>query len=856
MVQTLNNCKTRGNCPRVEIACTSTNPLNNIKSLFSAIQNLICVVKNETVAYDCNVIHSCMDFFSLSLLYKMENLRCAIDNQHHFETLKCLDVINLIQEIHAHSRTLSNGRYQLIEAGKIYGVQFSRFYDRPVLDHYATEGMKEIANKALEGTFMFTRKESDPIHLGNSVFGVSNDHCITLEEWFFRRLGLPYPLPQPAQLKAVQGYVEHLHWKVCSVCFKLFNSTNINAFESHFCFESNNKHRHILDDNNDRVKERWTQSYSSLSFTQKIFIQQVLRNEDNLFLTGMAGTGKSRTLCCAIYALQLMYGDKIVGLVSSTKNAASIIGGTTLHSFFGLTTEKFDSTMVTNLVDKFGKTSRYGEVGLYLKYLFIDEVGLLSSEAIFIIDRMLKAAKKNNEYFGGVRVYLCGDVLQLPPIMEQSSSNNSPAKFFFQSECFTRSGFKVHYLTDVFRQQHNSEWVTMLNKVRRNEVTESDITYLNSRLGAKVPVQTVEHTFKVLADLCDEQLQYVSSQEAYNRFGRQTKDLKLHEQNTLLQKMFRFGQYEQKWLNRIATLNEDCFLPTYFGQTSQYENTWRAKYPQIVKDKKTMMTARLNELRQLQGNDPEPVGVELQSFVICCEKKEVSALAKCPVYAPDPTNPNCRGTYYTSLAVDIPNNNPALSSLLDKDSNLEKKVTLVIGQRVLFTKNNISTWISNNGFGIVKELVWNNTNPNQLDAVVVQPLSNDSKLSCPLISIQRIAVRCTQESEMFGTQEATRTQFPLRPADTGTTYAVQGMTFNELPCIMNNERAQMQRSYGYLYVALSRHTNPDFIFILHPIVKGDIVVHPAAKAFDDYHYPNHTAHFGISAVDYDERKFN
>ena len=71
-----------------------------------------------------------------------------------------------------------------------------------------------------------------------------------------------------------------------------------------------------------------------LSEEQKSVMQLVL-DGSSLFFTGNAGTGKSTLLRSMIKALKFRHGDESVAVTASTGAAATLLSGTTIHSFSG-----------------------------------------------------------------------------------------------------------------------------------------------------------------------------------------------------------------------------------------------------------------------------------------------------------------------------------------------------------------------------------------------------------------------------------------------------------------------------------------------------------------------------------------
>jgi ATP-dependent DNA helicase PIF1 len=68
------------------------------------------------------------------------------------------------------------------------------------------------------------------------------------------------------------------------------------------------------------------------------------------------------------------------------------------------------------------------------------------------LEHVARSVRASDEAFGGVQLIVCGDFLQLPPVMKGQSSND---KYFFafEAEAWGRCFAKQVALTKVFRQK-------------------------------------------------------------------------------------------------------------------------------------------------------------------------------------------------------------------------------------------------------------------------------------------------------------------------------------------------------------------------------------------------------------------
>jgi len=211
----------------------------------------------------------------------------------------------------------------------------------------------------------------------------------------------------------------------------------------------------------------------------------------NIFLTGKAGTGKT-TLLKRIKEESL----KKMVIVAPTGVAAMNAKGTTINSFFQLPTGSFFpgdivlenlqsgilsiQSVVADLSYSREKKNLLNEIEL----LIIDEVSMVRCDLMDVIDAILRTVRKNNAPFGGVQVLLIGDLYQLPPVAKREDwafmRQAYASPYFFESYVVRRNPVLQIELTTVFRQTE-PEFINILNSIRNNQISESDLLLLNKR---------------------------------------------------------------------------------------------------------------------------------------------------------------------------------------------------------------------------------------------------------------------------------------------------------------------------------------------------------------------------------------
>lgn len=129
-----------------------------------------------------------------------------------------------------------------------------------------------------------------------------------------------------------------------------------------------------------------------------------------VMITGAGGTGKSHVLRKIIRLCRAQHVH--VGVTALTGGAADLIGGMTLHTFAGLPVgENAKSLRLTKAVMQRLKST---------EVLIIDEVSMLTPALCDVLDQGLRAFRKERDTpFGGMGIVMCGDFLQLPPVVNR-----------------------------------------------------------------------------------------------------------------------------------------------------------------------------------------------------------------------------------------------------------------------------------------------------------------------------------------------------------------------------------------------------------------------------------------------------
>ena len=210
------------------------------------------------------------------------------------------------------------------------------------------------------------------------------------------------------------------------------------------------------------------------------FVEElVLYTDSHIFLTGKAGTGKTtflKNLPLKTY--------KRMAVVAPTGVAALNAGGQTIHSFFQLPFGPLppDSKTITAQLHRVKKQKL--NLIRSLDLLIIDEISMVRADVLDAIDAVLRRVRRSQKPFGGLQLLMIGDVHQLAPVAKAEEwevlSPYYDTPYFFGSQVLKKTPYICVELEHIYRQ-HDDDFITLLNKVRNNQMDAECVRLLNSR---------------------------------------------------------------------------------------------------------------------------------------------------------------------------------------------------------------------------------------------------------------------------------------------------------------------------------------------------------------------------------------
>lgn len=202
-------------------------------------------------------------------------------------------------------------------------------------------------------------------------------------------------------------------------------------------------------------------------------VLRLLNSTQSVCITGSAGTGKSFVFR---HWLGLQHN---VPVLASTGAAAVLLGGRTFHSFFGLGVMQGPlDRIVYDAVSRpaIQKNLRSCDT------IAIDEISMLGADLLAVAEQIAKIVRNSGKPWGGLRVLVSGDFLQLPPIVGRGQE----VSWAFEGDVWRRSNFKIGVLNEIVRTS-DPEFSNYLNLIRWGVYDNRVYEFLRSRFHETVP---------------------------------------------------------------------------------------------------------------------------------------------------------------------------------------------------------------------------------------------------------------------------------------------------------------------------------------------------------------------------------
>jgi len=215
----------------------------------------------------------------------------------------------------------------------------------------------------------------------------------------------------------------------------------------------------------------------------------LIQSGENVFLSGMAGTGKSTALLQYIgQAFRRVDVCATTGIAALNlqdqfrKNAGVGIAAHTIYRWAGMALgpapgQRFEDYLafLQKKPMPFSRHSAFARVKA-AECLVIDEISMLPGRIIDYLDFHCRTIRKTDRPFGGIQLVAVGDFLQLPPVAKDGKYD-----WAFASEAWRGAGFRNAYLTQIHRQKEPL-FTEALNNFREGRISKAVADTLSSRV--------------------------------------------------------------------------------------------------------------------------------------------------------------------------------------------------------------------------------------------------------------------------------------------------------------------------------------------------------------------------------------
>ena len=276
-------------------------------------------------------------------------------------------------------------------------------------------------------------------------------------------------------LDAPKPGLHHRKSRNCDVC----NAKRIDSF--HIC--------PAVQDMYNKDKKKYD---SEISFPNDITlednIKRIMKMESHWLIHGPGGTGKSY-MVREIARCFRERGFNRFAVLATTGVAALNINGMTLNSFFmcgafrGKPEEIFNKTLAKRDIANKARLAFISKID----FIMIEECSMLTCKLFIYMSEFLRRVRRVDKPFGGVKIILIGDFMQLPPVCNQGMNNKY--RYIFETKLWQKmqrepGGLKIMSLTEGHRYT-DIMWSRMLNRIRMNIPSPVDRLQLRERLMSK-----------------------------------------------------------------------------------------------------------------------------------------------------------------------------------------------------------------------------------------------------------------------------------------------------------------------------------------------------------------------------------
>jgi ATP-dependent DNA helicase PIF1 len=233
---------------------------------------------------------------------------------------------------------------------------------------------------------------------------------------------------------------------------------------------------------------------------QQLRAVEIVESGASVFLTGMAGTGKS-TVTTAIVGRSMRRVDlcattgiAAINLQQQFLERAGITVRTyTIYRYAGIglgpaagqSFEQYAWYLEQNMTRS--RRAAYQRI-LSAECIIIDEISMLPGRVLDFLDFHFRRVRRVDRPFGGIQIVAVGDFLQLPPVAKDGRYD-----WAFMSAAWKAAAFASCYLDQIFRQNEPA-FIDALNDFRVGRISGPTAKILASRV-ARFPRREIPRLF-------------------------------------------------------------------------------------------------------------------------------------------------------------------------------------------------------------------------------------------------------------------------------------------------------------------------------------------------------------------------
>ena len=220
------------------------------------------------------------------------------------------------------------------------------------------------------------------------------------------------------------------------------------------------------------------------------------------YVGGEAGSGKSEIISGILTMARLWGRRNTVETMASTGLAGILVEGDTIH---------FNRSLTIGLEKQYSMPVKKQIRRVYLT--IVDEVSMAGQELMGSADEVTRTVRNEmTKAWGGVDILMFGDWLQLPPVAGRAlyqppDDTHNKSRSVAGYNLWLAINFVV-FLTEVWRQRHDQQYLAILGRMHWGINTQHDIDQLNRQSVGELnqrdiePIESVPYYFApIVTDL-------------------------------------------------------------------------------------------------------------------------------------------------------------------------------------------------------------------------------------------------------------------------------------------------------------------------------------------------------------------